>query len=319
MGGGELGGGEIGGKRFGQAPRPTRQLQRRRGSALKSSGAKTMKLFEDGSEPADCVQGALGDCWLLSAFACLAENSQEIEALFLEREFVSREVARQGWHITDRHSPTHRGFSHDKFNTSTVLQGSDRNQGMSLRISGTGRESAADNESPDALVASELADGDSAASSSVRSGRKGSFIFQPSERAGWSGGGTLMERRASAFVVEEDSGAPLANGDTVKVVKPDSHVRGFLAQVTDANWGGGAMIKVGWEKNRRLPTWTKGMRSRSNETSTPAPTATLDPQPRPRAPLQPRGRTANPTTTPRPKGPGHPNPSKRPPRPPPRP
>ena len=63
----------------------------RRGSAFNQSGLKnTMHLFADGSEPADCIQGQLGDCWLLSAFACLAEDSREIEGLFVDREFNPR-------------------------------------------------------------------------------------------------------------------------------------------------------------------------------------------------------------------------------------
>ena len=47
-------------------------------------------LFAEGTEPADCIQGQLGDCWLLSAFACLAEDSREIEGLFVDREFNPR-------------------------------------------------------------------------------------------------------------------------------------------------------------------------------------------------------------------------------------
>uniref|UniRef100_A0A7S2DAF3 Calpain catalytic domain-containing protein n=1 Tax=Octactis speculum TaxID=3111310 RepID=A0A7S2DAF3_9STRA len=45
-------------------------------------------LFKDGIEPADIAQGALGDCWLLSAFACLAEHPGAIEAVFKNLEYT---------------------------------------------------------------------------------------------------------------------------------------------------------------------------------------------------------------------------------------
>ena len=47
-------------------------------------------LVRDGITPSDIGQGALGDCWLMSAFACLAEFPGAIENLFLTREVSPR-------------------------------------------------------------------------------------------------------------------------------------------------------------------------------------------------------------------------------------
>eukprot|EP00854_Cymbomonas_tetramitiformis_P010323 gene10323-12209_t len=48
-------------------------------------------LFAGGIDPADIGQGQLGDCWLLSAFACLAEIPGAVK-----RVFVSKQYSRYG-------------------------------------------------------------------------------------------------------------------------------------------------------------------------------------------------------------------------------
>ena len=43
-------------------------------------------LFKDGIEPSDIAQGALGNCWFLSALACLCEFDGAIQQLFLDKQ-----------------------------------------------------------------------------------------------------------------------------------------------------------------------------------------------------------------------------------------
>lgn len=50
-----------------------------------ASGLEEPQLFSGRIEPSDIAQGQLGDCWLLSSFAALAEKKGEIDRLFKER------------------------------------------------------------------------------------------------------------------------------------------------------------------------------------------------------------------------------------------
>ncbi|KAG8464683.1 hypothetical protein KFE25_010051 [Diacronema lutheri] len=47
-------------------------------------------LFNRGPDASDVDQGSLGDCWLMSAFACAAEVDGLIQSLFVTREFSAR-------------------------------------------------------------------------------------------------------------------------------------------------------------------------------------------------------------------------------------
>ncbi|GLC55678.1 hypothetical protein PLESTB_001013700 [Pleodorina starrii] len=54
------------------------------------SGSKpkgTARLFADGISPSDICQGQLGDCWLMSALACLATQPGAIQQVFETREY----------------------------------------------------------------------------------------------------------------------------------------------------------------------------------------------------------------------------------------
>eukprot|EP00466_Bigelowiella_natans_P020046 jgi/Bigna1/129142/aug1.8_g3850 len=52
---------------------------------LKKQG-KTPHLFEDDIEPSDIRQGALGDCWFLSAIAVLSQHRKRLESVFLNTD-----------------------------------------------------------------------------------------------------------------------------------------------------------------------------------------------------------------------------------------
>mmetsp|Transcript_19063 Transcript_19063/g.50114 ORF Transcript_19063/g.50114 Transcript_19063/m.50114 type:complete len:422 (+) Transcript_19063:515-1780(+) len=85
----------------------------KRGNELRMENEKHAHpfLFEGGIEPADIAQGQLGDCWLLSAFACMAEHPGFIQNMFLQREYNPRGKyqVRNGFSAANpgpRHSPT---------------------------------------------------------------------------------------------------------------------------------------------------------------------------------------------------------------------
>jgi len=68
------------------------EIMWKRGNELRMENEKHAHpfLFEGGIEPADIAQGQLGDCWLLSAFACMAEHPGFIQNMFLQREYNPR-------------------------------------------------------------------------------------------------------------------------------------------------------------------------------------------------------------------------------------
>lgn len=51
---------------------------------------KRPQLFEGDIEPSDLCQGAVGDCWLVAAFACASEFPDMIRHMFLTKEYNPR-------------------------------------------------------------------------------------------------------------------------------------------------------------------------------------------------------------------------------------
>ena len=56
-------------------------------TAEQSKEGVRVKLFEDGVEPKDVAQGGLGDCWLISALACMSEHEGLLRTIFKTQEF----------------------------------------------------------------------------------------------------------------------------------------------------------------------------------------------------------------------------------------
>jgi hypothetical protein len=52
------------------------------GRGMGLGDAANMKLIGDYAEPSDVYQGSVGDCWLLSAIACLADFDFAVKRLF---------------------------------------------------------------------------------------------------------------------------------------------------------------------------------------------------------------------------------------------
>jgi hypothetical protein len=67
-----------------EAGRSKADVEWRRANTLAKSGK--MQLFGETVDSRDICQGALGNCWLLAAMACLSEHPGAIESVFLSKE-----------------------------------------------------------------------------------------------------------------------------------------------------------------------------------------------------------------------------------------
>ena len=61
-----------------------------RAHELNAFKGKRPQLFEGKIEPNDLCQGAVGDCWLVAAFACASEFPDSIRRMFVTREYNPR-------------------------------------------------------------------------------------------------------------------------------------------------------------------------------------------------------------------------------------
>jgi calpain-15 len=61
-----------------------------RAEHLQAFKGKRPQLFEGEIEPDDLCQGAVGDCWLVAAFACASEFPHVIRHQFLTKEYNPR-------------------------------------------------------------------------------------------------------------------------------------------------------------------------------------------------------------------------------------
>ena len=61
-----------------------------RAHELKAFKGKRPQLFEGEIEPNDLCQGAVGDCWLVAAFACASEFPDAIRRMFVTQEYNPR-------------------------------------------------------------------------------------------------------------------------------------------------------------------------------------------------------------------------------------
>lgn len=63
-----------------------RQVAWRRPAEFLQGAQQRPALFHDGISPGDVDQGELGDCYLLSALAVLAERQEAVRGLFVEKK-----------------------------------------------------------------------------------------------------------------------------------------------------------------------------------------------------------------------------------------
>ena len=66
------------------------EIDQVRAHELKAFKGKRPQLFEGEIEPNDLCQGAVGDCWLVAAFACASEFPDAVRRMFVTREYNPR-------------------------------------------------------------------------------------------------------------------------------------------------------------------------------------------------------------------------------------
>lgn len=120
----------FGAKALGNHPGHTAQAMEKdtdwvRAHDLHKVKGKRPQLFEGDIEPADLCQGAVGDCWLVAAFACASEFPHAIRNLFITKEYNPRgmyqiriyDPVQTKWQLItiDDRIPCHKGTNKPRF------------------------------------------------------------------------------------------------------------------------------------------------------------------------------------------------------------
>ena len=68
---------------------------------------KNPKIFADGIEPSDILQGGLGTCYFLSVLSAMAENPSRVKACFYTKEVNKAGIYLMSFYINGKETPVY--------------------------------------------------------------------------------------------------------------------------------------------------------------------------------------------------------------------